>query len=135
MIFEVSKLTKKPPRRFWLDIYYNCLQWWHHCTQLSAYWLGLLSVFIVKCKGCVIVRFGYNVSVMISWLFSCHQYLGSFDCKFWIWCFCYDFMIAQLSQTAEPKGYIYSVACVVWLWVLDVMFMLWFHCCWFQLWA
>ena len=29
-------------------------------------------------------------------------------------------MVIQLSQTAKPKDYIYSVACVVWLWVLDV---------------
>ena len=29
-------------------------------------------------------------------------------------------MVAQLSQTAKPKDYIYNVACVVWLWVLDV---------------
>ena len=41
-------------------------------------------------------------------------------CEFWIWCFSYDFMVVQLSPTAEPKNYIYSVACEVWLWVLDV---------------
>ena len=28
--------------------------------------------------------------------------------------------VIQLSQTAKPKEYIYSVAHVVWLWVLDV---------------
>ena len=28
--------------------------------------------------------------------------------------------VIQLSQTAKPTDYIYSVACVVWLWVLDV---------------
>ena len=27
--------------------------------------------------------------------------------------------VIQLSQTAKPKDYIYSVACVVWLWVLE----------------
>ena len=29
-------------------------------------------------------------------------------------------MVVQLSQTAKLKDYIYSLACVVWLWVLDV---------------
>ena len=29
-------------------------------------------------------------------------------------------MVIQLFQTAKPEDYIYSVACVVWLWVLDV---------------
>ena len=40
--------------------------------------------------------FGYDVSVMIPWLLIC-----------------YDSMAVQLSQTAEPKDYIYSVACKV----------------------
>ena len=35
-----------------------------------------------------------------------------FDCGFWI-CFCCDFMVVQLSPTAEPMDYIYSVACEV----------------------
>ena len=76
--------------------------------------------------------FGYDVSVMISWLFSCPQWLRILivgfgydvmflllfhcclaDCGFWILCFCYDFIIIQLSRTTEPKDYIYSVACEV----------------------
>ena len=35
-----------------------------------------------------------------------------FDFGFWI-CFCCNFMVVQLSPTAEPKDYIYSVACEV----------------------
>ena len=35
-----------------------------------------------------------------------------FYCGFGI-CFCYDFMVVQLSPTAEPKDYIDSVACEV----------------------
>ena len=40
-------------------------------------------------------------------------------------------IVIQLSQTAEPEDYvyIYSVACEVWLWVSDVMFLWWFYCC------
>ena len=36
-----------------------------------------------------------------------------------MWCFCYDFMVVHLSPTAEPKDYIYNVACDVLLWFLD----------------
>ena len=79
-------------------------------TQFSAYWLGWLSVFILKGQVRVlIVGFRYDVSVMISWLFNCLQWL-----RFLIMGFGYnvsvDFIVIQLSQTAEPKDYIYSVA-------------------------
>ena len=41
-------------------------------------------------------------------------------------CFVTDLRMAvQLSQTAEPKDYIYSVACEVWLWVSDMMLLWW----------
>ena len=30
-------------------------------------------------------------------------------------------------STVKPKDYIYSAACEVWLWILDMMFMWWFY--------
>ena len=56
--------------------------------------------------------FEYDVSVMISWLFCCPQWLRGLIVGF-RYDVCYEFIVAQLSQTAEPKDYIYSVACEV----------------------
>ena len=46
----------------------------------------------------------HTIVCILAWLdkgFGCHIY------------FYYDFIVIQLSQTAEPKDYIYSVACEV----------------------
>ena len=57
--------------------------------------------------------FGYDVSVTISWLFNCPQRLRvlivsiGYDVSVMIsWLF-------SCPKTAEPKDYIYSVACEV----------------------
>ena len=53
--------------------------------------------------------FEYDVSVMISWLFSCPQQLIVLIVGFG-----YDASVMiLLSQTAELKDYIYSVVCEV----------------------
>ena len=90
LMFEVSKLTKKPPRGFETSVryLYHCLQWWHYCTQLSTYQFGWLSVFIVKCKG--------------------------FDCGLWIWCFCYDFMVIHLFPTAREFWFWVDIMFLLW---------------------
>ena len=31
------------------------------------------------------------------------------------------------DSTVKPKDYMYSAACEVWLWVLDMMFLWWFY--------
>ena len=73
--------------------------------------------------------FGYDVCVMISWLFSCLRQLKvlivgfGYDVSVMIpWLFSYP-MVVHLSQTARPKAYIYSVACEVGLSVSDMLFL------------
>ena len=38
-------------------------------------------------------------------------------------------MVVQLSLTGEPKDYIYSVVCEVWLLASDMTSLLWFQGC------
>ena len=91
-----------------------------------------LSIFIVKDNGfnCEFWIWCLSYDFVIC---SADQQLSitfimdflRFDCGFWIWCSC-DIIICKLTPQLNLKDYIYSVGCEVWLWILDMMFVIWF---------